>query len=271
MSSLRSATGRSVPAVSATMTGCSQGRCGRRRCPTSCEWPPLPLDGDDDVDVAIVGGGYTGLWTALYLAEADPALRIVVLEAEHLGHGASGRNGGWCSALLATGLTTLAERHGRDAAIAMQRAMQATVDEVGKVLAAEGDDAGFTKGGTVSLARTAAQEQRLAGDVDEARSFGFGPDDLRWLDAGEVEQHCHATSVRSARVHAALRGHPPLAPRPRRRRRRATPRRAPPRQHAGADDRAPPSHDCPRPRARRRRSSWRRRPSPSTFPDTTAT
>jgi glycine/D-amino acid oxidase-like deaminating enzyme len=157
-----------------------------------------PLDGDVDVDVAIVGGGYTGLWTALYLAEADPALRIVVLEAEHLGHGASGRNGGWCSALLATGLTTLARRHGRDAAIAMQRAMQTTVDEVGKALAADGDDAGYTKGGTVSLARTAAQESRLVEHVDEARSFGFGPDDVRWLDTVEVEQHCHATSVRSA-------------------------------------------------------------------------
>jgi monoamine oxidase len=60
-----------------------------------------PLGGDLDVDVAIVGGGFTGLWTAYYLAEADPTLRIAVIERETAGFGASGRNGGWCSALFA--------------------------------------------------------------------------------------------------------------------------------------------------------------------------
>jgi glycine/D-amino acid oxidase-like deaminating enzyme len=50
--------------------------------------------------VAIVGGGFTGLWTAYYLAEADPSLRVAVVEAEVAGFGASGRNGGWCSALF---------------------------------------------------------------------------------------------------------------------------------------------------------------------------
>ena len=121
-----------------------------------------------------------------------------MLEGEHVGHGASGRNGGWCSALLSMGLTTLADRHGRDAAVAMQRAMHATVDEVGRVLAAEGDDAGYCKGGTISLARTPAQERRLAAEIDEARSFGFGPDDLMWLGADEVDERCQATSVRAA-------------------------------------------------------------------------
>src|SRR5262249_15966617 len=62
--------------------------------------PQPALDGDLDVDVAIVGAGYTGLWTAYYLTEADPSLRIVVVEANIAGYGASGRNGGWCSALL---------------------------------------------------------------------------------------------------------------------------------------------------------------------------
>ena len=53
-----------------------------------------PLAGDATADVAIVGGGLTGLWTAYYLKKADPALRIIVLEAEQAGFGASGRNGG---------------------------------------------------------------------------------------------------------------------------------------------------------------------------------
>ncbi|HMT89404.1 MAG TPA: FAD-binding oxidoreductase, partial [Dermatophilaceae bacterium] len=60
------------------------------------------------VDVCIVGGGFTGLWTAYYLLLADPSLDVVVLEAEHVGFGASGRNGGWVSALYPVSLDTLA-------------------------------------------------------------------------------------------------------------------------------------------------------------------
>ncbi|MCW2851693.1 MAG: dependent oxidoreductase, partial [Nocardioides sp.] len=58
-------------------------------------WAPRsPLPGDTEADVAIVGAGFTGLWTAYDLAEADPSLRVVVLESEVAGFGASGRNGG---------------------------------------------------------------------------------------------------------------------------------------------------------------------------------
>jgi glycine/D-amino acid oxidase-like deaminating enzyme len=157
-----------------------------------------PLDGDLDVDVAVVGAGYTGLWTAYYLAAADPGLRVVVLERDVVGFGASGRNGGWCSALLATGISTLARRRGRAAAIAMQQAMYETVDEVGRVVAAEGIDAQFTKGGTITLARTEAHEHRLDEELAEARSFGFGEEHLRRLSADEVEPRCRATGTRMA-------------------------------------------------------------------------
>jgi glycine/D-amino acid oxidase-like deaminating enzyme len=157
-----------------------------------------PLDGDVDVDVAIVGAGYTGLWTAYYLIAADQHLRVVVLERDVVGYGASGRNGGWCSALLSAGLDGIARTNGRDAAIAMQRAMHATVDEVGRVVAAEGIDAQFAKGGTITLARTEAQERRLGDELAEARSFGFGDDHLRRLSAAEVEPRCRATGVRMA-------------------------------------------------------------------------
>src|SRR5437588_337599 len=76
--------------------------------------PRPSLPGDLDVDVAIVGAGYTGLWTAYYLQAADPSLRIAVLEAEIAGFGASGRNGGWCSALYPVSIGTLADEVGRD-------------------------------------------------------------------------------------------------------------------------------------------------------------
>ena len=81
-----------------------------------------------DADVVIVGAGYTGLWTALSLVLAEPTARVCVLERHHVGFGASGRNGGWCSGMLPIGLSRLARMHGRDGAIALQRALFGAVD-----------------------------------------------------------------------------------------------------------------------------------------------
>ncbi len=107
--------------------------------------PSLPADAD--VDVAIVGAGFTGLWTAYYLQQRDPGLRIALVEAEIAGFGASGRNGGWCSGLLAMSLDTMAKESSRGAAVAMQREIFATVDEVGLIADKEGIDCHFAKGG----------------------------------------------------------------------------------------------------------------------------
>ncbi|MFD6562804.1 NAD(P)/FAD-dependent oxidoreductase [Micromonospora profundi] len=158
--------------------------------------PRPALSGDTDADVVIVGGGYTGLWTAYHLVRADPALRVTVLEKEIAGYGASGRNGGWCSALFPTSLTGLARRHGRDAAIAMQRALHETVREVGQVVTAESIDCDWADGGTVTLARTGPQLARAKAAVGEARAFGFGPEHLRVLDAEEAAARCAAEGVR---------------------------------------------------------------------------
>ena len=144
--------------------------------------PQDPLNGDCDADVAIAGAGFTGLWTAYYLKKARPELRVVVCEREIAGFGASGRNGGWCSALFPASLSKLDRMGGRDAAIAMYRAMQQTVDEVGAAVAAEGIDCHWAKGGTVQLARSPVQLERARAEIAEAREFGFGPEDLDLLD-----------------------------------------------------------------------------------------
>ncbi len=157
--------------------------------------PGAPLRTDTDADVAIVGAGFTGLWTAYYLSRADPALRIVVCEREIAGFGASGRNGGWCSALFPASLGKLERLAGRDAAIGMYRAMQETVDEVGQVTADEGIDCHWAKGGTIELARSPAQLERARADVDQARAFGFGEDDLRLLTAPAAREIASATDV----------------------------------------------------------------------------
>ena len=148
--------------------------------------------------MAIVGAGFTGLWTAYYLAEADPELRIVVLEAETAGYGASGRNGGWCSALFPASLPTLSGLADRDGALAQHRAMRATVDEVVRVAAAEGIDAHVAKGGTIVLARSRAQWARARAEIAEAREWGRGDDDLRLLDQDEANAILRASHTRGA-------------------------------------------------------------------------
>lgn len=156
------------------------------------------LTADARADVTIVGGGFTGLWTAYYLARADPSLRIVLLEAETLGFGASGRNGGWCSGLMPMPITKVAEVHGRYAATAMQRAMYGTVGEVLRVCAREGIDAGQAHGGMITLARNDAQARRLRAELSTSRRFGLEERDVRWLTAPEVIERCRATGVEAA-------------------------------------------------------------------------
>jgi glycine/D-amino acid oxidase-like deaminating enzyme len=154
------------------------------------------LERDIEADVAIVGAGYTGLWTAYYLAKADPSLRIVVLEREFAGFGASGRNGGWCSSLFPSSLGKVAKLGGgRERAIALQRTLNETVDEVGRVVAEEGIDCHFAKGGTVVLARTPIQLERAKASVELERSYGFGEEDVRLLSAAEASSMVGATNV----------------------------------------------------------------------------
>jgi glycine/D-amino acid oxidase-like deaminating enzyme len=169
-----------------------------------------PLDGSTSADVAIVGGGYTGLWTAYYLSLADPGLRIVVLEASTAGFGASGRNGGWASALFPTSLETVAKASSREGAIALQHAMFDTVDEVGRVAAAEGIDCHYRKGGTIVLARTTVQLDRARAEVEESRRWGLGLEDHALLSAEDARGRLGATDVlgatyspHCARIHPA--------------------------------------------------------------------
>jgi glycine/D-amino acid oxidase-like deaminating enzyme len=157
--------------------------------------PRPSLPGDLDVDVAIVGAGYTGLWTAYYLKRRDPSIRIAVIEREIAGFGASGRNGGWCSALFPTSYRRIARDAPREQVVALQWALNDTVDEVGRVAAAEGIDCGFAKGGVVSAARSRAQLARAEEHVASLRQWGLGEDFVRLLGADETRERLRATRV----------------------------------------------------------------------------
>jgi glycine/D-amino acid oxidase-like deaminating enzyme len=124
---------------------------------------------------------------------------VVIVEREVAGFGASGRNGGWCSGLFAASRSKIARRYGRDAAVAMERAMFRTVDEVGEVAAHEGIDARFHKGGTLTLVTSPSQDARVRAELADDREWGFGEDDFRWLGRDELAARVRAEGATGAR------------------------------------------------------------------------
>jgi glycine/D-amino acid oxidase-like deaminating enzyme len=149
--------------------------------------PRPALPGSLDADVCIVGGGLTGLWSAYYLKREQPDLRVVILEKEFAGFGASGRNGGWLSAELSGKREAYAATHGHDGVVTLMRAMRHAVDEVIRVAQAEGIDADIVKDGVLHVARNAAQLVRLRATLDEERSWGAGPEDFVVLGRDESD------------------------------------------------------------------------------------
>ena len=150
--------------------------------------PRPPLQGSHRVDVAIIGAGYTGLWTAYYLKRQAPQLRIAIVEAEYAGFGASGRNGGWLMGNLLGedralgGLTAERRRAGFEL-------LHAIPDEVADVLQREGIDCDYRKAGVLyCAARYPEQEQHLRAWLAALHKEGLSEADYRWLPPKELNQ-----------------------------------------------------------------------------------
>ncbi|MFC7918525.1 NAD(P)/FAD-dependent oxidoreductase [Streptomyces cinereoruber] len=154
--------------------------------------PREPLPGDTAADVCIVGGGYTGLWTAYYLKKAVPFLNITVLEAKFCGYGASGRNGGWLYNGIA-GRDRYAKLHGHEAAVRLQQAMNATVAEVVDVCEREKIDADVHRGGVLEVALSPAQLVRLRDFY--AVEIAFGETDRVMYGARETAERVRVTGA----------------------------------------------------------------------------
>jgi len=147
-----------------------------------------------EVDVAILGAGYTGLWTAYYLLRGNPKLKVAVVEKEIVGFGASGRNGGWCSSKFPVTPGMLERRYGRDSARALMLAMNATVSEVARICDEEHIDAHFHKGGILTLARGAHQLPLLQSAYAGYERLGLG--NQYWLlSAPEVAERVRVTEA----------------------------------------------------------------------------
>lgn len=132
---------------------------------------PRSVSEQREFDVVIMGAGFTGLWTGVYLLRNQPGLRVAVLEKEIAGFGASGRNGGWCSALFPWSSESLANKFGLEAAQAMRKAMIATVDDIGRITEELGIDCDYQKSGTYTLIRSDAQRQKAVIEIEQSERY----------------------------------------------------------------------------------------------------
>jgi glycine/D-amino acid oxidase-like deaminating enzyme len=150
--------------------------------------PGLELAGDVTADVVVIGGGYTGMWTAWQLKRLEPDATVALVEAAGCGQGPSGRNGGFVNTLWFS-LPALRRRFGDDAAIAVGRAAQDAVDGVGRFCADEGVDAWFRRGGYLQVSTAPAYDGEWAEAADACRELGE-PDACEALSPEAVQEHC---------------------------------------------------------------------------------
>ena len=149
--------------------------------------PRAALTAGIEADVAIVGAGYTGLWTAYYLKKSNPSLNIAVLESQVAGFGASGRNGGWCSAYL-SGIEHWLDNPGQRAGgILLQKQMFDTVAEIGRVASQESIDCDFDQSGALEIAVIPAQMKRLEQELEYVQALGFGESDYQSIGPKELQ------------------------------------------------------------------------------------
>jgi glycine/D-amino acid oxidase-like deaminating enzyme len=157
------------------------------------EQPEAPEQLPQQVDVAIIGAGFTGLWSAYYLNQANPGLDIAIFEANTVGFGASGRNGGWCMG-WAYGIEKLISNPKTVAqGMAVARAMEDTVDEIGRVCQGENIDCHFAKGGTLTIATKPFEVKKMQAQIAAYHSLGFSEDDFVWLDENESKERLNMT------------------------------------------------------------------------------
>ena len=154
--------------------------------PAGPEHPPL--SGDGATDVVIVGAGFTGLWTAIALTDTDPGLRVTILEAETIGYGASGRNGGFCQASLTHGLAN-GLRHFPDELAILDAEGLANLAAIEAFVRDNGIDCDFERTGDLSVADQPYQVDELKAWVDEAAEWG---EELVFLDRAAVREEVHS-------------------------------------------------------------------------------
>ena len=157
--------------------------------------PAPSLEGDREADVVVIGGGYTGLWAAWHLKRLEPEASVVLLEADACGHGPSGRNGGFCNVMWFS-LPTMRRRWGDEAALAVARAAERAVGEIGEFCESEGVDAWFRRGGYLQVSTASAHDEVWAEALAACRELGAA-DAVQPLSPPEVAARCASPAFRA--------------------------------------------------------------------------
>ena len=144
--------------------------------------PLPPLDGQAEADLAVIGGGFSGLWTALLAKERDPDRDVVLIEGRKIAWGGTGRNGGFCSSSITHGIGNGLDRFGGEMPT-LERLGRQNLDEIERAVARYGIDCDFARTGDLAVATEQWQLDELARMADVARGLGA---DVRLLDASEV-------------------------------------------------------------------------------------
>jgi glycine/D-amino acid oxidase-like deaminating enzyme len=154
---------------------------------TAGPYTPGPaLQGDTTVDVAVIGGGYTGLTTAYELRRADPALDVAVLEAREIGYGSSGRNGSFAMTVVGIGFAGTAMIKGMDFLVRAHRYMMRAVDTLDELIDREGLDCDKIRPGFLRVATTEPYLRKIRKEVELMNGLGF--DDIYYLDRAQVQE-----------------------------------------------------------------------------------
>jgi glycine/D-amino acid oxidase-like deaminating enzyme len=162
----------------------------------------VPLGGDHEADVVVIGGGFTGLWAAWHVKRLEPEARVVLLEADgYCGRGPTGRNGGFCNVMWFS-LPNMRRRWGDDGALAVARAAEGSVHGIGEFCATEGVDAWFRTGGYLQVSTAPAQDEIWSDALGACRELGAG-DAVQELSPAEVATRCASPAFRAGALYPA--------------------------------------------------------------------
>lgn len=152
--------------------------------------PNPPLEGEEKADVAIIGGGFTGIATAYHLLKAEQTLRVCVLESEVVGFGASGRNGSFAMTVIGLGIDILALLKGKQAALEGHRYMERAVDLVGSLVEENGLDCEYFRPGFLRMATTPAYVRKIQKQIELCQELGI--EGIEWLDRQAAQAQVHS-------------------------------------------------------------------------------